>query len=659
MSPRFFIDRPIFASVLSIVIVVVGLVAMRALPIAQYPDITPPVVQIDADYPGASAEVVANAVARPIEVQLPGIDNLLYFESTSTNDGHMTIKVTFEIGTDIDIAQVQTQNRVKLAEPQIPQEVTRQGVTVKKLSSDLLAVITLSSDDPQYDTLFLSNYATLQILDNIRRVPGIGDATVFGQQNYSMRLILNPDRMAQLQITPTDIVNIVREQNRDFPSGTIGREPALKGTLLTFPVITQGRLTEVKDFEALIIRALPDGSMVRLKDVARVELGAQSYALESRKDKKPTTFILAFLSPGANALDSISQVRQAMGEMSKNFPTGLTTEIPFDTTRFVEVSIREVLKTLGEAMILVVFAVVFLFLHNWRATLIPTLAVPVSLLGTFAGLYLLGFSINTLTLFGMVLSIGIVVDDAIVVLENVERLMREQHLSAARRGDQGDGRGHRPDRRHRPRAVRGLRPDRLPRRADRRVVPPVRDHHLDLGRALRLGRADHHPGAVRADPQTGTQASRIASSVCSTGCSIESATATAPAYRRRNVETVSPLRRDLRRRLVPLDRHVQIHSERLLAGRGPGLLHYRDGLASRRRLLKQRTDEVVAGASGELFPLRSANQDIPMSSPDRISSSAPGVQEQRGDDLRLPLQHWDERSDPRDHVKSLVGDRVR
>lgn len=422
MSPRFFIDRPIFASVLSIVIVVVGLVAMRALPIAQFPDITPPVVQIDADYPGASAEVVANAVARPIEVQLPGIDNLLYFESTSTNDGHMTIKVTFEIGTDIDIAQVQTQNRVKLAEPQIPQEVTRQGVTVKKLSSDLLAVITLSSDDPRYDTLFLSNYATLQILDNIRRVPGIGDATVFGQQNYSMRLILNPDRMAQLQITPTDIVNIVREQNRDFPSGTIGREPALKGTLLTFPVITQGRLTEVKDFEELIIRALPDGSMVRLKDVARVELGAQSYALESRKDKKPTTFILAFLSPGANALDSISQVRQAMGEMSKNFPTGITWEIPFDTTPFIQVSIDEVVKTLIEAMILVIL-VVYLFLQSWRATLIPTLAVPVSLIGTFAGMYALGFSINTLTLFGMILAVGIVVDDAIVVVENVERHM--------------------------------------------------------------------------------------------------------------------------------------------------------------------------------------------------------------------------------------------
>ena len=271
MSSRFFIDRPIFASVISIVTVVIGLVAMKALPIAQFPEITPPVVQIDADYPGASAEIVADSVARPIEVQLAGIDHLLYYDSTSTNDGHVTVKLTFEIGTNIDIAQVQTQNRVKQAEPLIPQEVARQGVTVRKVSPDLLAVVALSSDDPRYDTLFLSNFATLQVLDNIRRVPGIGDAIVFGQQNYSMRLILNPVRMAQLKLTPTDIANIVREQNRDFPAGTIGREPALKGTELTFPVITQGRLTEVKEFEDLIVRVLPDGSMVRLKDVARAE----------------------------------------------------------------------------------------------------------------------------------------------------------------------------------------------------------------------------------------------------------------------------------------------------------------------------------------------------------------------------------------------------
>ncbi len=422
MSSRFFIDRPIFASVISIVIVVIGLVAMKALPIAQFPEITPPVVQIDADYPGASAEIVADSVARPIEVQLSGIDGLLYFDSTSTNDGHMTIKLTFEIGTNVDIAQVQTQNRVKLAEPQIPQEVTRQGVTVKKVSPDLLAVVALSSEDPRYDSLFISNFATLEVLDNIRRVPGIGDALVFGQQNYSMRLILDPARMAQLKLTPTDIAAIVREQNRDFPAGIIGREPAPLGTELTFPVITQGRLTEVKDFENLIIRALPDGSMVRLKDVAKVELGAQSYSLEARKNGKPSTYIITFLSPGANALDAMEGIRAEMTRMGERFPSGVSWEIPFDTTPFIKVSIEEVIKTLGEAMILVIL-VVYLFLQSWRATLIPAVAVPVSLIGTFAGMQALGFSINTLTLFGMILAVGIVVDDAIVVVENVERHM--------------------------------------------------------------------------------------------------------------------------------------------------------------------------------------------------------------------------------------------
>ncbi|HEX9742005.1 MAG TPA: multidrug efflux RND transporter permease subunit [Nitrospiraceae bacterium] len=429
MSPSFFIDRPIFASVLSIVIVVVGLVSLRALPIAQFPDITPPVVVIEADYPGASAEIVADAVARPIEVQLPGIDNLLYYNSTSTNDGHMSIQLTFEIGTDVDIAQVQTQNRQRLAEPQLPPEVVRQGITVKKLSPDLLAVVALSSSDPGHDTVFLSNYAILRIVDNLKRLPGVGDAYVFGQQNYSMRLILDPIRMAQLNITPTDIANVVREQNRDFPAGTIGREPALKGTELTLPVITLGRLTEVREFEELIVRAMKDGSMVRLKDVARVELGAQSYTLEGRWNGKPNVFLLTFLSPGANALDTVKRIRKEMAEVAKSFPPGVNADIPYDTTKFIEVSIQEVVKTLGEAMILVIL-VVYLFLQSWRATIIPAVAVPVSLIGTFAGMSALGFSINTLTLFGMVLAIGIVVDDAIVVVENVERHMKEECCSS-------------------------------------------------------------------------------------------------------------------------------------------------------------------------------------------------------------------------------------
>jgi hydrophobe/amphiphile efflux-1 (HAE1) family protein len=420
MSPRFFIDRPVFASVISIIIVVVGLIAMKSLPVAQFPEITPPVVQIDADYPGASADVVADSVARPIELQLPGIDNLLYYDSTSTNDGHVTIKLTFNIGTDVDIAQVQTQNREKLAEPQLPPEVIRQGVTVKKVSPDLLGVLVMQSTDPRHDALYLANYAILRVVDNVKRIPGVGDAFIYGSQNYSMRLILDPVRMAQLNLTPTDIANVVREQNRDFPAGTVGREPAPPGNELTIPLITKGRFSEVKEFEEMIVRALPDGSMVRLKDVARIELGAQSYDLEGRYQGKPNALMPIFLSPGYNALDTMKRIRKEMNEQAKSFPSGVSFDIPYDTTRFIEVSIDEVIKTLRDAMILVLF-VVFLFLQSWRASLIPAIAVPVSLIGTFAGMEALGFSINTLTLFGMILSVGLVVDDAIVVVENVER----------------------------------------------------------------------------------------------------------------------------------------------------------------------------------------------------------------------------------------------
>ncbi len=428
MSPHFFIDRPIFASVLSIVIVVVGLGSLRILPVAQFPQITPPMVQIDADYPGASAEVVAESVARPIEVQLPGIDNLLYYDSTSTNDGHMTMRLTFEIGTDVDIAQVQTQNRQRLAEPQLPDEVIRQGVTVKKTSPSLLAVVALSSSDPKHDTVFLSNYALLRMIDSIKRLPGVGDAFVYGGQSYSMRIILDPVRMAQLDLTPTDIANVVREQNRDFPAGRVGREPAPQGTQLTIPIITQGRMSDVEDFENMIVRAYPDGSMVYLRDVARVELGAQSYNLQARWNSRPNTFLLTFLSPGANALDTVNRVKKEMERLARQFPAGVSYDIPYNTTKFIEISIREVVKTLMEAMVLVIL-VVFLFLQSWRATLIPAVAVPVSLIGTFAGLAALDFSINTLTLFGMVLAIGIVVDDAIIVVENVERHMTQGGLS--------------------------------------------------------------------------------------------------------------------------------------------------------------------------------------------------------------------------------------
>lgn len=429
MISHFFIDRPIFASVLSIIIVVVGLVSLQKLPVAQFPQITPPVVQIDADYPGASAEVVADSVARPIEVQLPGIDNLLYYESTSTNDGHMTMKLTFEIGTDVDIAQVQTQNRQRLAEPQLPPEVVRQGVTVKKMSPDLLAIIGLNSINPEHDNIFLSNFALIRVLDNIKRLPGVGDAIIFGGQNYTMRIILDPARMAQFGLIPSDVTAVVREQNRDFPSGRVGREPSPQGTQLTIPVITTGRMSEVSEFEDMIIRAYPDGSMVRLKDIAKIELGAQSYDLEGRLSGEPTTMILTYLAPEGNALNTVRLIRQEMEKLTKIFPPGVTHGMIYDTTTYVEVSIKEVVITLLEATLLVIL-VVFIFLQSWRATLIPAVAVPISLIGTFAGMYALGFSVNTLTLFGMVLSIGIVVDDAIVVVENVDRHIRQGGLSS-------------------------------------------------------------------------------------------------------------------------------------------------------------------------------------------------------------------------------------
>jgi HAE1 family hydrophobic/amphiphilic exporter-1/multidrug efflux pump len=428
MNPRFFIERPVFASVLSILIVIAGLVSSQKLPVAQFPQIAPPMIQIEADYPGASAEVVAESVARPIEVQLPGIDNLLYYDSTSTNDGHMVMRLTFEIGTDVDIAQVQTQNRQKLAEPQLPDEVIRQGITVKKMSPNLLSVVALNSTDPKHDPVFISNYALIQVLDNIKRIPGVGDAVVYGAQNYAMRLILDPVRMAQLNITPTEIANVVREQNRDFPAGRIGREPTAKRTELTIPVITRGRMSEVREFEDMIIRAYPDGSMVRMRDVASVELGAQSYDLEGRWNGITNTFLLTFLAPGANALETVKHVREEMARLATGFPTGMSYDVPYDTTQFIEVSINEVFKTLIEASILVIL-VVFLFLQSWRATLIPAVAVPISLIGALAGMHALGFSINTLTLFGMVLAIGIVVDDAIIVVENVERNITKGGLS--------------------------------------------------------------------------------------------------------------------------------------------------------------------------------------------------------------------------------------
>ena len=426
---RFFIDRPIFAAVLSIFIVIAGLAAIRVLPIAQYPEIAPPVVTVRAVYPGASAAVLEQTVAAPLENQINGVENMLYMSSTSAASGVVEIQVTFEIGADVDKAALNVNNRVKQAEPRLPQEVRRQGVTVEKGSSAFLQVIAFTSPDGSRDDLFTSNYVTLNVLDALKRVPGTTNVQIFGAKDYAMRIWVRPDRLAQLKLTPSDLIQALNEQNAQFAAGKIGQSPTGGPQELVYTITTRGRLAEPEEFENIVVRANADGSILRMKDVARVELGSKDYEFLGRVNGKAATLVGIFLQPGANALATADRVAAVMTELSARFPKGFAHSVVYDTTRFVKVSIREVVITLAEAMALV-FLVVFLFLQNWRATLIPFAAVPVSLIGTFAGLLLLGYSINTLTLFGMVLAIGIVVDDAIVVLENVERIMHEEHLDA-------------------------------------------------------------------------------------------------------------------------------------------------------------------------------------------------------------------------------------
>ncbi len=428
MFSRFFIDRPIFAAVLSLFLVIAGLAAMRTLPIAQYPEIAPPVVTVTATYPGASAEVLESTVAAPIENAINGVPNMLYMSSTSSSSGVLSIAVTFDIGTNVEDAAVNVNNRVKQVEPRLPEEVRRQGVVVEQGSSSFLQVIAFYSPDGSRDDLFTSNYVTLNVLDRLKRLPGATNVQIFGAKDYAMRIWLKPDRLAQLKLTPADVVRAVNEQNAQFAAGKVGQSPSPSGQDLVYTITTQGRLADAAEFGRIIVRANADGSTVRLSDVARVELGSKDYDFIGRYNGKPATLVGIFLQPGANALDVAKSVTATLDELSRRFPAGLTFAVPYDTTRFVEVSIREVVYTLSEAMLLV-FLVVYLFLQSWRATIIPLVAVPVSLLGTFAGLFLLGYSINTLTLFGMVLAIGIVVDDAIVVLENVERIMREDGVT--------------------------------------------------------------------------------------------------------------------------------------------------------------------------------------------------------------------------------------
>jgi len=425
---KFFITRPIFAAVISIIIVLAGIAAALKLSIAQYPQIAPPTVIITASYPGASAETLSKTVAGPIEEQLSGVEGLLYFNSTTDSSGTLNITATFEIGTNINQATFNVSNRVNIAAPRLPETVRRSGVVVQKKSNDILLVVMLTSKDKPFDPLYLSNYATLNVLDEIKRVKGVGDANIFGARDYSMRIWLKPDRMAQLHVTTSDIAAAIQGQNAQYAAGKIGQEPSLSDQQLVYTVNAKGRLLDPNEFGNIIIRAGGPNGILYLKDIARVELGSQTYDINTTLNGKPGVGIPIFLQTGANALDTAKGIKEKMAELKGRFPKGMDFEIPYDTSNFVKASMKEVFKTLGEAMLLVVI-VVFLFLQNWRATLIPIIAVPISLIGTFAGLYLFGFSINTLTLFAMVLSIGIVVDDAIVVLENIERLMAEEKLT--------------------------------------------------------------------------------------------------------------------------------------------------------------------------------------------------------------------------------------
>ncbi len=430
----------IFSIVISIVIVIVGVLGLFLLPIDQYPQIVPPVVKVSASYPGASAQTVTQAVATPIEQELNGTPGMLYMESTNSNSGSFSATITFDISTDPDLAAVEIQNRVKQAEARLPAEVVQNGISVEKQASSRLMTVTLRSNDPKFDEIYLSNYATLNVLDMLRRVKGVGSVSNVGSRYYAMQIWVQPDRLANLGLTVDDLQKALKDQNRESAAGVLGQQP-ISDIDITTPIIAQGRLSSVGEFEDIVIRANPDGSLIRLRDVARISLEAQSYNTESGINGGNAAVLNINMLPGANAMEVAESVKKEMEEISRNFPEGITYEIPFDMTSYISQSINEVYHTLFEALILVIL-VVFLSLQNWRATLIPVIAVPISLIGTFGIMLAFGFSLNMMTLLGLILAIGIVVDDAIVVVENVERIMNEEHLSpyeATKKAMQGLG----------------------------------------------------------------------------------------------------------------------------------------------------------------------------------------------------------------------------
>jgi hydrophobe/amphiphile efflux-1 (HAE1) family protein len=424
MNAGFFIERPVFSTVLSILIVIAGIIGLISLPVDQYPQITPPVVRISASYPGASALTVSQAVATPIEQELNGTPDMIYMQSSSSNSGGLSVVVTFDVDANPDLSAVEIQNRVKLAEARLPAEVIQNGITVEKQAPSQLMTLSLLSDDPRFDEIYLSNFATINVLDVLRRISGVGRVSNIGSRYYGMQIWVYPDRLANMGLTVQDLQNALKDQNRESAAGELGKQPVLDVDI-TLPVTAHGRLSTVKEFEEIVVRAHSDGSIVRLRDVARISLEASSYSTESGLNGKNAAILGIYMLPGANAMEVAGHVKEAMKEISKNFPEGLEYMFPFDMTDYISQSIREVYKTLIEALILVIL-VVFLSLQSWRSALIPTIAVPISLIGTFGFMLILGFSLNMLTLLGLILAIGIVVDDAIVVVENVERIMQEE-----------------------------------------------------------------------------------------------------------------------------------------------------------------------------------------------------------------------------------------
>ncbi|ADJ28743.1 efflux RND transporter permease subunit [Nitrosococcus watsonii] len=429
MFSAFFIDRPKFALVISLVILLVGGIALSLIPVAEFPEITPPQVTVSASYPGANAEGVEQSVAVPIEEQVNGVEGMSYMSSTSSSDGTYKLNITFEVGTDADIAAVNVQNRVAVANTQLPQEVIRQGLTTRKQSPNMLLIVNLISPESSRDSLFLSNYASIYLQDSLARIAGVGDVSQFGVQDYGMRVWLDPDRLTALGLTASDVVKAIEEQNIQASAGSLGAPPFTKAPQFQYTLQAKGRLATVEEFESIIVRARADGSLVRLKDIARLELGSQSYNAISKLNSQPAASVVVYQSPGANALQVADQIYAELERLATSFPPDMEYHILYDTTQAVRASVQEVINTLFVTFILVV-AVTFLFLADWRSTLIPVCAIPVSLVGTFAVMYVLGFSANTITLFAMILAIGIVVDDSIVVVENVQRIMRESALEA-------------------------------------------------------------------------------------------------------------------------------------------------------------------------------------------------------------------------------------